>query len=241
MNVQQTPNNGESKVLKQRLIGAAVIIALLVIFVPMILDGSKGDDPVSTSIDIPEKEEFEIPSRLELPVESDLTADANTTIEIPPATDSSSTEQSQTITIENDSIPVAVTEPVVETATAVTEAVAPVVETPVAAPTEIVIEQTPPAAPTPPPVAVADPVPAPAKSGFVVQAGSFSKQQNAQTLTDKLQASGYPAFVEASQVGNKSAFRVKVGPYAQRTEANELHEKLKQKEKINGLVVSHPK
>ncbi len=44
--------------LKQRLIGAAVIIALAVIFVPMILDGSGQRESVAINIDVPPEPKF---------------------------------------------------------------------------------------------------------------------------------------------------------------------------------------
>jgi len=44
--------------LKQRLIGAAVIIALAVIFVPMILDGSGRQESVALNMEVPPEPTF---------------------------------------------------------------------------------------------------------------------------------------------------------------------------------------
>ena len=50
--------------LKQRLIGAAVLIALAVIFVPMILDGSGRQNSVTLNMDVPPEPQFTFESEL---------------------------------------------------------------------------------------------------------------------------------------------------------------------------------
>ncbi len=57
--------------LKQRLIGAAVIIALAVIFVPMILDGSGQRKSVAINIDVPPEPKFTFESELPDPKQLD--------------------------------------------------------------------------------------------------------------------------------------------------------------------------
>ncbi len=57
--------------LKQRLIGAAVIIALAVIFVPMILDGSGQRESVAINIDVPPEPKFTFESELPDPKQLD--------------------------------------------------------------------------------------------------------------------------------------------------------------------------
>lgn len=58
--------------LKQRLVGAIVLIALAVIFLPMLLDGSGSSDQLSVGVEIPER--IDAPeSRFEVPdVDSEL-------------------------------------------------------------------------------------------------------------------------------------------------------------------------
>ena len=206
------------KTLKQRLIGAAVIIALAVIFIPMLLEGPRDDDPVTMKIDIPDKPVYEIPGRLETPPTPE-------TVIIPPAV---TTPESA-----GETTDVAVPEPVLETAPPKAEP--EVVEKP-----KLVEPET--------PVAIAQPVvekpeikpEAVSKSGFVVQVGSFSQRQNALVLSDKLEASGYPAFVESGKSNSKSIYRVKVGPKATRSGADLLRQKLLDNEKLKGIIVAHP-
>lgn len=50
--------------MKQRLIGAAVIIALAVIFIPMILDGSGQRESVALKMEVPPEPEFTFESKL---------------------------------------------------------------------------------------------------------------------------------------------------------------------------------
>lgn len=207
------------KTLKQRLIGAAVIIALAVIFIPMLLEGPKENDPVSMKIEIPEKPVYEIPNRLgEAPA-----------VPVPPATEpvlkapevvipgkpaSSSETVSPPISVEKPVKKEAVTEKPVEPPVT---AVAPVVKT----------------EPAPKRVTISD-------SGFVVQVGSFSQRQNAMVLSDKLEAAGFPAFVESGKSKDKTIFRVKVGPQPTRADADKLRQKLFDNEKLKGIIVAHP-
>ena len=55
--------------LKQRLIGAAVLIALAVIFVPMLLDGSGQRESVALNIEVPPEPKFTFESELPDPKE----------------------------------------------------------------------------------------------------------------------------------------------------------------------------
>lgn len=57
--------------LKQRLIGAAVIISLAVIFVPMILDGSGQQKSVAINMDVPPEPKFTFESELPDPKQLD--------------------------------------------------------------------------------------------------------------------------------------------------------------------------
>ncbi|MCX5713504.1 MAG: SPOR domain-containing protein [Candidatus Omnitrophica bacterium] len=64
---------------------------------------------------------------------------------------------------------------------------------------------------------------------YSVQVGSFAKDTNAKSLTQKLITKGYPAFIEEVDVpGQEKAFRVKVGKLKSIKEAKELENKLAQ-------------
>lgn len=75
---------------------------------------------------------------------------------------------------------------------------------------------------------------------WVVQAGSFSKRDNAMKLRDKLRKKNYPAFVELVKSSKGSVYRVRVGPHPTRTLAEQRMQKLRDKMKIYGVVMQHP-
>lgn len=61
------------KALKQRLVGATILIALAVIFLPMLLDGPSPESPRVIAIDPPERGDFEFETR-RLPLDGSETA-----------------------------------------------------------------------------------------------------------------------------------------------------------------------
>lgn len=85
--------------------------------------------------------------------------------------------------------------------------------------------------PEPAPRSAAKPaeLPAPPKagSGWSLQMGAFRSRENADKQAASLKAKGYPATVSAPAGG---LFRVRVGPYADRAEADRVAAKVKQQE-----------
>ena len=68
---------------------------------------------------------------------------------------------------------------------------------------------------------------------YSIQAGSFNKQENAQSLVDKLRKQGMPATI----VAKGDYYRVKIGPSLDKDKAKEMKAKL-DKQNIKGLLVS---
>ncbi len=77
-------------------------------------------------------------------------------------------------------------------------------------------------------------------TAWVVQAGSFEQEANANAIRDKLRKSGYPAFVETVDGQNTPLFRVRIGPELNRERAERQLAKLEETFGIKGLVVSYP-
>ena len=77
-------------------------------------------------------------------------------------------------------------------------------------------------------------------TAWVVQAGSFEQQANANAIRDKLRKGGYPAFVETVEGQSTPLFRVRVGPELNRERAEQQLAKLEATFGIKGLVVSYP-
>ncbi len=74
---------------------------------------------------------------------------------------------------------------------------------------------------------------------WVVQAGSFSRLENARKLRDKLRAQGYTAFVDKASMTAQSLYRVRVGPEVKRAEAEKTRARLQKKLQIRGVIRPH--
>lgn len=218
-------DTAQDKALQKKLVGAAVLILLAVIFLPMIFDGKKPEEQaVSMEIKLPPKQVVEIPNRLEPAAEPapmpifepreppPQPAEAAVAEPIPP---SPSVTQSSAL---QPAAKPPVTKPATTTAPADTRHPTP-------------------AKPKAPQKSAAAPG---AGAGYVVQVGSFSQAQNAQVLSKKLVASGFPAFVEKSATAGRVIYRVKVGPRPTRAAADDLRQRLIEKQKLQGIIVSHP-
>lgn len=204
--------------LKQRLLGAAVLIALAVIVVPMMMSGSapkKSAEMETSNLAIPPAPDREFQQRV-LPVDS---AAQHPTVAAT-GTDALAT---------------------VDTAKAPDLALAPPAATtmplPVAA-TSTPAKTTPIAAP----VAVAEPAkptPGQAANGrYFVHLGVYAAAKNADDLVATLKKDGYPAFAEASAYQGKPVQRVRVGPFEDRAAAEAARLRIKQvKPMVPGSVV----
>ncbi len=249
------------KSLKQKLVGAAVLIALAVIFIPMLLDGGKKDDGATMQIDVPQKPVYQIPNRLEqasaptetvqVPVPPPAAEQpgaapapaptATTTAPARPAAPAAGAASAGTAAAPSKPS-TASGQPAPATGVVVTPLTgkpdAPKPEAIAAAPATTQPAATQPSATKPAPATAASA--ASSGAGFVVQVGSFSKQENAASLKDRLAASGFPAFVEATGAKGKEIYRVKVGPRPSREAADDLRQKLIDNQKIEGIIVTHP-
>ncbi len=93
----------------------------------------------------------------------------------------------------------------------------------------------------PKPAATATPTaPAASSVGFAVQLGAFGKPADANALRDKVRAAGFSAFVEQVRTDNGVLNRVRVGPVANRAEAEQLKAQVAAKVGIVGMVRPHP-
>ena len=202
--------------LKERLIGAAVLVMLAVIFIPMVLDDRTETDITITETNIPERPQDNFNSRIVPLDESDLT-------QLP--------EQVEDV----------IAEPVEEPETVIVENNA---DTPdelemEAGSTEVVVPQ-PEKQPVQTPEAGSSKANQMGATAWVVQLGSFSSQDNATALNQKLRKAGYPAFVEPLKRQTGMAYRVRVGPELLRSDAQKMKEKLTREMQIEGMVIRYP-
>lgn len=206
--------------LKERLIGAAVLVMLAVIFIPMVLDDTSHTESTITETNIPAKPDTEFNSR------------------IVPLSDSGEPETSAPNTGE-----IKTTEtPAPETGDITTaEASREEADTGAVAETETNGEEE---------AAAASEVKSGEKpssgkgdiglTAWVVQLGSFSSENNANSLNDKLRKAGFSSFVEPIKQGSKVIYRVRVGPELRRSDAQALRDHLRRNMKLDGMILSYP-
>jgi len=192
--------------LKERLVGAAVLVAVAVIFIPIIFTDSPETEVILGS-NIPEKPETNFSSRIIPVIESD---DKSSSTPI----DSENIESGKSL--QNDA-PIIEQKVVAEKVISTKENNAEKILT-----TEVEGNTT---------VGL---------SAWIVQLGSFTEEDNAQSLNEKLRTAGYPSFVEPLKRDGKISYRVRVGPEIKRSEADMLLKKLKEKMQLDGIVVSYP-
>ena len=246
-----------TSMMKQRLIGAAVLIALGVIFIPMLLTGDGKFLSGDMESSIPEKPMYE----LEAPKVLDL--DKRTEQASEPVGEPATTAQQPESEKTASTAPKEETKIDVKPETVVPEPVAPELVPSEPVPSEPMKSQAAKAdvenktqeknpavastdnkrqakkvEPTPPPVEAKKEKPI--VSGWVVQLGSFSVQKNALNLRDKLRKNGHASFVEEFKRNDKTSYRVRVGPELNRDLAIELKKKLKAETKIDGFVIEFP-
>lgn len=103
------------------------------------------------------------------------------------------------------------------------------------------------------PVAPAEPVQPPPEvepeearvglSAWVIQVGSFSNRENADSLISELREKGFPAFIEQAEVSGKQLFRVRVGPEVDKVRAEALLADLDralESKKLKGSLKRYP-
>lgn len=208
-------------VYKQRMVGALVLVALAVIFLPMLF--SREDEQRHVTVDVPaapqvsampqvQVEPVVVPEPQALP-EGSVPADEPVVQQAAPST------------------PIAPSTPVMTPAPAPAPAVA-AKPTPKPAPTSI---------PVPPqPVVSAKPDTAPSRVdanglsiSWSVQLASLSSREGAENLQKTLRSQGYNAYIRSADGKN----RVFVGPLIERAEADRLRDVLGRQHNLKGFVV----
>lgn len=193
--------------LKRRLIGAAVLVSLAVIFVPMLIE----DEPVPgdgvPGGSIPPRENLTFKSQV-LKDEIAVPTDA------PPPVAGAETEAPPPQRLD----PVPPVEPVADEPAVPAPQVAPPATEP--APDAAEKPKTPPT-PVAKPTAPAPKAPAPKITTWIVQVGNYSSREKADGVARQLRGKGLEVFIEP--IGTPAAqFRVAVGPEDDRKRAEAL-------------------
>ena len=75
-------------------------------------------------------------------------------------------------------------------------------------------------------------------TAWVVQAGSFTSQENAAKLAETLRAKAYSAYIDEIP-GEKASFRVRIGPLLSKARAEQTVSTLKKALKIDGIILKY--
>ncbi|WP_085631448.1 SPOR domain-containing protein [Pseudomonas sp. R16(2017)] len=213
------------KAYKQRMVGALVLVALAVIFLPMLF--SRQDEQRQVTVDAPSAPQA--PAVAQVQMEPVAVPEPQALLQEPVPSDEDVAEQSA------PAMPIAPAAP----------APAPAPAAPVAA--------AKPVAPAPAPVV--KPAPAPAQPiaaaaakpdtsasrvdanglsvSWSVQLASLSSRASAESLQKTLRSQGYNAYIRSADGKN----RVFVGPLIERAEADRLRDLLSRQQNLKGFVV----
>lgn len=251
--------------LKQRAVGGVVIVALLVIFVPMLLDFSEdGQEGSATSV-VPPVPQAEMQT-LEIPltdlqgrqVADGLPRDSESPEQIlaevvdeeimgdirPQREDQANQVLEPQPELASNAGPLPLLPPTTEKTPV---RAAPAAKAPAPPAKAQAPSKSPPklASAEPPKSKVVEPKPKLAgpttgAKAWAVQVGSFTKRESAEKLRDKLRKSGYRAFVTSAQAAGKTVVRVRVGPELERGDADQLRKRIEKDLQLQAKVVVHP-
>ncbi|MDO8846184.1 SPOR domain-containing protein [Methylicorpusculum sp.] len=73
-------------------------------------------------------------------------------------------------------------------------------------------------------------------AGWYIQLGSFSKQENASSLYNKLKADGFPVILDEIRTPAGKAYRLRVGPESDKNRAVTIKSKLDQQHKLKSIL-----
>lgn len=199
---------------KQRVIGAAVLVALGLIIVPALLDFSRDEQVDMKGVEIPPGPDA---MRMEvLPLEQ-------WSQKVEPGIEAQQQSAAEAAVVESSEPPAPVPDGV---------------DVAVSAPPPSEVKPAVPAPATKP--ATAKTEAAAVTEGWVLQVASLAVETKANELRDQLRKTGYPVFIERGKSGGSVVYRVKAGPVADRAAADELKMQVKQKTRLDGLVMQYP-
>ena len=220
--LSQAPYTGMDRALKERIIGAIVLVAVVVLVVPVFLDGPPDEGGI-------------VSERISLPGQD---SDGNRTVVL---------DRDRSEPVPGGAAPVT-RQPAAAPAVSPAPSRATQEEPAAAEAQQVVDTRPPPADPVaeqPEPAADAS-ARQPTESGtrsstgmWAVQLGSFSNEANAERLAADLRQKGFAAFLSKLSTGNGELHRVRVGPQRDRESAETMLARLERAGQ-SGQVVPHP-
>ncbi|MFJ4398048.1 SPOR domain-containing protein [Pseudomonas sp. NPDC089396] len=211
------------KGMKQRMVGALVLVALAVIFLPMLF--TREDEMRQVRVEAPQAPAM--PSLPEVKVEPVAVPEPQALPEEP---------QQPPVVVNESTAPVATPSQPITPSPQTQAQVQPKPQTPVPTPAPAPKVESRPAA-TPAPAATAS---APSKIdanglpvSWSIQLASLSNRAGAESLQNTLRSQGYNAYIRSAGGMN----RVYVGPLIERAEAERVRDAINRKQNLKGFVV----
>jgi len=251
---------------KRRLIGAAVIVALLVIFLPMLLEEDISDPVSEQEMTIPPPPDFDQgyaapvseppvePSVSTFPEYGDPLQETPSLLqELPPPEffETPATTRSGPIS-EPALAPVEKTPPPVRPRPTPKAVSTPKPRTPPATRPKPVSKAAAPRPKAPPaarPKSAPKPAPprpsAPARasagpSSWVIQVASLREYARADALVQDLRVKGFPAYIQEARVKRKVWYRIRIGPELTRKRIESMAASLRRKTGLKGRIQRYP-
>jgi DedD protein len=212
------------RALKERIIGAIVLVVVVVLVVPVFLDGPPSSgDMVSERVPLPGQEEQKTQTVIlerdrSEPVPAQASAESTQLAESEAPVSKPEPQEQAKPEIGRGEVVVDVAPPVEASLPTPKPRTEPAAENPAAAPQQAAESST---------------------GMWAVQLGSFSNQQNAEKLAADLRKQGFAAFLSQLKGSGGMLHRVRIGPQKDRTAAETMATRLK-KAGHTGQVVPHP-
>jgi DedD protein len=201
------------RALKERIIGAAVLVVVVVLVVPVFLDGPPDSgEIVSERVPLPGQADQQVKTQI---LELDRT--------VPVPANSGQAQPAQVVVVQE------ATSPAPAAAQTESKPVPKPVPNPIPEPVdEKPVEKKP------------EPAATSSSTGmWAVQLGSFGNQENAERLAADLRKQGFAAFLSQLSTDSGQLHRVRVGPQKDRQSAEAMAERL-EKAGHKGKVLPHP-
>lgn len=206
----------ERGLLKQRIVGGLVLVAVAVIVIPFVLDFGHEREWWGHPDNLPAPPEQGFVTRV-LPLENwARQADAE-------------------LAAGMETLDRPIVSPAPESAAPSPASPAVVLKSPAPA-----ITPAPPVAPVPPSVPAAPAAGAAGGGAWVVQLGSFSSKKNADDLVEFLVKRGFRAFMERNAQGGDAVYRVRIGPEQERVRADALRARVERETQLRAIVLHYP-
>ncbi|HKV66211.1 MAG TPA: SPOR domain-containing protein [Rhodanobacteraceae bacterium] len=232
--------------MKTRLLGAAVLIALAVIFVPMLLPSSSSGLPSVSTKAVPEPS-GEMQTRV-LQVGPDGASAGSSTAAVINDPDHVATlnlegHPAAALQPLSSGLPIeATTAPAASAPASARATSAPAVVPPTPEPAAAVVKSPAPSAPASSAPAKTEPIPggagAAAGALYTVNLGVYANHASANKLVANAKQHGFAALATQETLQGKSVMRVRVGPFHSRAEAEAARLKLKGFEKVSMSIDS---